>query len=133
MRPRPVYCIEMRALRPLLIIMLLLLAGRAVHAEAIAPEEARVRVEHHLRHVEDLVGHFQTMLAENGPSLMRAATSGSQAAAETIDRARLPSASRLRRSLSAGPNGKALGRPNIGAATRKRKNTAPATRTVAAK
>ena len=65
MRPRPVYCIEMRALRPLLMIVLLLLAGRAVHAEAIAPEEARVRVEHHLRYVDDLLSHFQTMLAES--------------------------------------------------------------------
>jgi hypothetical protein len=55
----------MRTLRPLLMIMLLLLAGRAVHAEAIAPEEARVRVEHHLRYVEDLLSHFQTMLAES--------------------------------------------------------------------
>jgi len=55
----------MRALRPLLMIVLLLLAGRAVHAEAIAPEEARVRVEHHLRYVDDLLSHFQTMLAES--------------------------------------------------------------------
>ena len=47
----------------MLVLMALLLTGRAVHAESIAPEEARVRVEHHLRHVEDLVSHFQTMLA----------------------------------------------------------------------
>ena len=57
----------MRVLRPGLMIFLVLLGGRAVHAEAIAPEEARVRVEHHLRHVEDLVGHFQTMLTQSCP------------------------------------------------------------------
>ena len=55
----------MRSTRAFAVLALLLLTGSAARAESLPPEAARVRVDHHLRYVEELVTHFQTMLAEN--------------------------------------------------------------------
>src|SRR5205085_3553722 len=52
-------------MRVLFLVTLLLLTGGAVRADAIAPAEARARVEHHLRHVEQLTGHFEALIAES--------------------------------------------------------------------
>src|SRR5436190_22622934 len=52
-------------MRVLLLVALLLLTGSAVRAGAIAPAEARARVEHHLRHVEQLTAHFEALITES--------------------------------------------------------------------
>ena len=43
------------------------LLATVVPASALSPDEARVRVEHHLRYVEQLVGHFETMVSMSCP------------------------------------------------------------------
>ena len=52
-------------MRVLLLVTLLLLTGSDVRAGAIAPAEARARVEHHLRHVEQLTAHFEALITES--------------------------------------------------------------------
>ena len=52
-------------MRALLGLTLVLLSGTAVRADALAPEVARARVDHHLRHVQQITGHFETVMGEN--------------------------------------------------------------------
>ena len=49
------------------LLALAVLLATVVPASALSPEEARVRVDHHLRFVEQLVGHFETMMAMSCP------------------------------------------------------------------
>ena len=43
------------------------LLATVVPASALSPDEARVRVEHHLRYVVQLVDHFETMVVMTCP------------------------------------------------------------------
>ena len=52
-------------MRALLILPLLLLSNTVVRADVLAPEAARARVDHHVRHVQQLTGHFETVMAED--------------------------------------------------------------------
>lgn len=47
----------------------LLVAAIASTAAAITPGQVRARVDHHLRKVADLVGHFETVLGSDCPRL----------------------------------------------------------------
>ena len=51
-----------RSGRAVLALVVTLLAGPALATES-TPEAARVRVDHHLRQVERLSGHFETLLS----------------------------------------------------------------------
>jgi len=48
-------------------LLTLVVAGPASAAGAKSPEEVRPRVEHHLRHVEDLAQHFDSVLTAACP------------------------------------------------------------------
>jgi hypothetical protein len=43
------------------------LFGSTVPSDALQPEAARARVQHHLRHVERLSGHFEALLGGDCP------------------------------------------------------------------
>jgi hypothetical protein len=61
----PVYWCAMRA-RSLVHVLLLLLFGSGVaRTDALAPEVARARVEHHLQQVQQLTAHFETLMTES--------------------------------------------------------------------
>ena len=44
-----------------------------IFAHATPPTDARARVEHHLRHIQRLTGHFETLLAGDCPRFPRRA------------------------------------------------------------
>jgi hypothetical protein len=48
-------------------VALAILLGTSVLTHATTPALARARVEHHLRHIERLSGHFQTLLTAHCP------------------------------------------------------------------
>jgi len=57
----------MRVSRRVAVAALLMLLGTPALASQIAPVAARARVEHHLRHVARLSGHFETVLTAQCP------------------------------------------------------------------
>jgi hypothetical protein len=48
-------------------LALAILLGTPIPGDATQPEEARARVQHHLRQVERLSGHFETVLTASCP------------------------------------------------------------------
>jgi hypothetical protein len=57
----------MRARWSTLIITLLLLMGPPAGVDATAAAGVKARVAHHLRHVEHIADHFETLIAESCP------------------------------------------------------------------
>jgi hypothetical protein len=51
----------------MLLLVFLLCGNGPVHADAVAPEAARARVDHHLRYVQQLTSHFETVMTESCP------------------------------------------------------------------
>jgi len=49
------------------LFVLVLLLAVALPASALTPAQARVRVDHHLKHAERLVGHFEMLLGMSCP------------------------------------------------------------------
>ena len=58
---------------PVAALALAIMLGAPVSARAIQPDEARVRVQHHLRHVERLSGRFEAILINGCPRFPSAA------------------------------------------------------------
>ena len=54
-------------MRALSFLAVVLLASGVARADAVAPEVARARVEHHLRVVEQLTGHFERVMTASCP------------------------------------------------------------------
>lgn len=52
-------------MRMQLVAILVVFAGTTARADALAPDVAQARVDHHLRHVQQLSGHFETVIAEH--------------------------------------------------------------------
>jgi hypothetical protein len=57
----------MRAWRPTLLAILLLLAGTCAGVDPTEAADVKARVAHHLRHVEHIADHFETLIAESCP------------------------------------------------------------------
>jgi hypothetical protein len=65
------------------VIVLLALASAARAATSTTPAAARARVEHHLRHIERLLGHFETLLTTRCPRFQTPEAWGAYVDAET--------------------------------------------------
>jgi hypothetical protein len=65
--PLPVYCLDVRSFLSLL-ASLLLFVPCPVRGDALTPDAARARVEHHLRHVGQIADHFESVIADSCPS-----------------------------------------------------------------
>jgi hypothetical protein len=75
--------VDVRVPRSLVLAAVLLVAPGAVRAGALTPDVARARVAHHLRHVEQLADHFESVIADGCPSFPAPAGWETYVSAET--------------------------------------------------